>query len=284
MSSRCIFRITLLAAIGLAFATSLSSASVRTKAQQARDASNLRQVVLAFHVYTTSGARVRYNPDTLQDMESILQMFVQAELFDAPVYLTEYDLKYAKSKPPKITGSRNEDGEVIFQPDILNFPIFFSFAVYPDLGGDRPASMTPLLWTRGLHRYESFEEPYGGHVAYLDGHVRYFEGEPGKHDPELERIFGEDSVSSKTVRIVEHEPEEWSKDPVKPLPIRYKEALSTKYSEVGRMLRITCLPALVAAILVGLVPKPSIGKRILDASIAFGIVLIVTLIFFPAFC
>jgi prepilin-type processing-associated H-X9-DG protein len=261
----------------------LSSASVKKKAQQVKMSSNMRQIAVAFSVYTHSGARMRYQPEKYQDIEALLEIFTQVELFDASIFLSPYDLKHARTKAPEIIGYTSETGKIEFVPDILEFPIAYSFAVYPDLA--RPSSMTPLLWTRGLHNYESFDAPYGGHIAYLDGHVTYYSGEPGQHDPELVKIFGAGSEFSKAVRIIEHEPEGWTEEKLTPLPVRIAEATKPNPFALVAAIAGMCAPALIAAFLVGLLPKPTMRERLWSASIAFGIVLIATLIFLPAvFC
>jgi len=234
----------------------------------------MRMVAIAFNTYTTSGARLRYHPEKYEDMASFLKIFTTVDLFEASIFLSPYDLKHTKAEPPKIIGSLSDSGESVFVPDILEFPIAYSFGVYPDL--DRAASKTPLLWTRGLHNYKSFDAPYGGHVAFLDGHVRYFEGQPEQHNPELEEIFGPDSEFSKAIRILEHDPVGWTDKNLAPLPVRYMESLSSWQARKRNPFWIIFAPALIAAFLVGLLPKILFRDRIKSAFVAFCIVLIAT--------
>lgn len=267
-----------------AFTPATSSATVRQKAQQVKAASNMRQVILAFNVYVYSGARVRYAPDSLQSMEDFIRILAEkSDLTYADLFLSYHDSRHFEDRTPAVTGTRDREGNFEFKPGIMEFPIAFSVAVYPEL--PELSTKTPLLWTRDLHNYKNFEEPYSGHIGFLDGHVIYYEGEPGKPNPELEAIFGAESEFSKAIRILTHNPEGWSKKPLAPLPVRYSQATRVTLAQKTMGIAAFCAPALIAAFLVGLLPKPTIGKRILDASIAFGLVLIATLLFVPAvFC
>lgn len=259
-----------------------SAASVRQKAQQAKMASNMRQIAVAFNAYAFSGGRTRYDPENYVDMEALLKVYTEVDFNDASIFLSSYDLKYAKEKAPHVIGYTLDSGQAEFVPDILEFPIAYSFAVYPDLGADRLSTMTPLLWTRGLQNYESFEAPYGGHVAFLDGHVTYYSGEPGKHDPKLVELFGPGSEFSKAVRIIEHEPEGWTEEKPAPLPVRIAESNKPNPFATVVAITATCTPAAIAAFLVALLPKPTIRERLWSALIAFGLVLIATLVLMPA--
>lgn len=258
----------------------LSPATVRMKAHKAKISSDMRMVAIAFNTYIFSGARTRYHPEEYVDMASFLKVFTAVDLFEASIFLSPYDLKHTKADAPKIIGYRSDSGESVFVPDILEFPIAYSFGVYSDL--NRTASTTPLLWTRGLHNYKNFDEPYGGHVAFLDGHVRYFEGQPEQHDPELEKIFGPESEFSKAVRILEHEPEAWTDKDLAPLPVRYRESLPSWQARKKDSLWVLFAPAVIAAFLVGLLPKILFRDRIKSAFVAFCIVLIATLLLFSA--
>lgn len=256
----------------------LSPATVKMTAHKAQISSHMRMVAIAFNTYTISGARIRYHPEHYENMASFLKVFTSVDLFEADIFLSPYDLKHAKAEPPEIIGFRSDSGKSVFVPDILEFPIAYSFGVYPDL--DRPASTTPLLWTRGLHNYKSFGAPYGGHITFLDGHVEYFEGQPGQHDQELEKIFGLDSEFSKAIRILEHDPEGWTDKALAPLPLRYTERLPSWKARRSNTLLVIFVPALFAAFLVGLLPKILFRDRIWSALIAFCIVLIATFILF----
>ena len=249
-------------------------------AHKAKISSDMRSVAVSFATYAYSGGRIKYDPEKYKEMRDLLEMFAKVDLFHASHFLSPYDLKHIDAEPPEEIAYRTESGEIVFLPEILNFPIAYSFAVYPDL--DSPSSTTPLFWTRGLHNYETFKKPYGGHVAFLDGHVMYYGGEPGQHDPELEKIFGPGSEFSRTIRIIEHEPEDWREQNLEPLPVRYTESLPSKHKRVSNSFFILLAPAALAAVLVGLLPKPTIRQRLWSAFVAFGIVLIATLILVTA--
>ncbi|MGB0744966.1 MAG: hypothetical protein ACPGSB_10630 [Opitutales bacterium] len=264
-----------------AFTPSLSSAKVKKKVQQVRAASDMKQIALAFNNYAYYDHRYRYTPNSFQSMEDFIRIMAEkGGLTDAAVFLSYDDAQYFKQKLPKVTGLRNSKGSIEFDQEIMDFPIAFSVAIYPDLNG--PATMTPLLWTRGMHNYKNFDQPYGGHITYMDGHVTYYEGKPGKPHPELDAIFGPGSEFSKAVRILEHEPAGWKDKMLAPLPVRIEEAVRPSPYRHLALLVYPFGPALIAAILVGLLPKPTKRKRILDGCITFGVVLIATLILFPS--
>lgn len=276
------FSILITLVINSTAASGSSLASVRAKAQQAKHAHNLRQVAIATNVYSYSGDWAPQKTDKLESMESLLRAFVSIELFEASIFLNKYDLEHIDADPPRAIGYKSDSGEFVFQPDILSFPIAFSFAVYSDENLKGP--MTPLLWTRGLHKYEEFDQPYGGHVAFLDGHVMYYEGTPGEPNPELTELFGPESEFSKTVLILEHEPQNWAVEKLAPLPVRYAKATAVKYSDLLGILAIVFGPATIAAMLVGILPKPTTRQRLRSASIAFGVVLIATLLLTSTVC
>lgn len=235
---------------------------------------------MAFLNYAYSRGRTSYRPDELQSMEDLIWVLAsKSDLTYAELFINFSDAGYFKRSLPPTTALLLRPGEYEFQPEIMDFPIGFSFAIYPDLKG--PATMTPLLWTRGLQNYETFNAPYSGHVAFLDGHIEYFQGEPGEHDPTLVKLFGRNSEFSKTIRILEHEPENWSTEPLTPLPVRYAKSSQPKPFQTLGVVAAFCSPAVIAAFLVALLPKPTLRQRLWSALIAFGLVLIATLILVP---
>jgi|GEM_PF-3416843 len=67
------------------------------------------------------------------------------------LFFDVYEKLLFEGVPPTVFGYLNGQNEQIFLQEILDFPIGFSFAVYQDPIAN--ASTKPLLWTRGLHRY-----------------------------------------------------------------------------------------------------------------------------------
>ncbi|WP_269526634.1 hypothetical protein [Coraliomargarita parva] len=215
-------------------------------------------------------------------MEAFLYELAQVELFDAVLFHCYPDELNFKARAPEITAYRSDAGKLVFESEILNYPIAYSVAVYPDL--NQPASMTPLLWTRGLHHYASFDRPYAGHIAFLDGHIIHVEGTPGSPDPELSDYFGPNSEFSKAIRILEHEPEGWSEEPLAPLPIRYDAEFSPSFVDKYGFLLFIFGPGLIAGVLVMALPKPSKWQRIRSGLIAFALVFTATLVLSAMTC
>lgn len=244
-----------------------------------RTASDLRTVAVCFATYLMIGESEEYRPDDFREMEDLLCILAQeVELTATSVLINFADAEHIDGRLPETLGAPNESGQIEFQPEILNFPIGISFSVYPDL--DSPVATTPILWTRGLHRFEEFDAPYCGHVAFLDGHVTYFEGKPGEPNEQLQEIFGPESEYSEALRILEHVPPHWKEKGLNPLPVRY--AINREPSALA-VIALIFGPASIAAALVAMLPQIRIRDRIFRASITFAGILILTLILIPAF-
>lgn len=260
-----------------------SEARVRGVAHKSKTASDLRSVILALATHYYSNPNRQYDPAQWRDMESLLIEIAKTEFIQSEALFNDADKAHFDSTPPKWTGRlKNKNDWRTFELDteILNFPIGFNVAVYPNL--DFPTAETPILWTRGLHRYSEFEAYYGGHVAYLDGHVRFFSGGPNGPEPELEELFGPDSIYSQAIHVLEHEPDAWKQLALPPLPIRvetYRPTISVwrQYSEVLKYLGASFLIGLLFAA----APNRTIPQRFLRFFIASGIALIVALILLP---
>lgn len=184
------------------------------------EASNLRSISVGrMTLYSTNIDYRRSN--SYKDMKALLIGFATMDFTDSALFLDTRDLEYVDRSPPPRFAYLNEENEQVFISEILNLPIGFSFAVYEDFPSN--ASTRPLLWTRGLHRYKEFDQPYGGYVAYMDGHVTYYDGFPDTHDSALEHIFSSESGYTDTTKILEHVPDAWKDKGLKPLPVRYAE-------------------------------------------------------------
>ena len=165
--------------------------------------------------------------------------------------LVMFDIPKVVHFHPQTTGTfypQIDKNQQVFIPSILNFPIGVSFAIYDDTFSS--LSTRPLVWTRGLHRYAEFDQNYAGYVAYLDGHVRYFDGRPDSHDQDLVYTFSEASGFSNAIRILEHVPDEWADKKLEPLPIRYTRF--TNITRRGRGINIGYRILMVAPIMLGI--------------------------------
>ena len=242
-----------------------------------RDASNLRSLSICHAIRYDREAE--YKPDSLQTMEDFLRSMAEVDLTDTDIFLNRMDRPYFGTELLPISAYRNNANEVVFDDTILDYPMGFSLAVYPDL--DRPVSTTPILWTRDLERYATFDHAYGGYVAFLDGHVEYLEGVPNEPDPRLEALFGVQGEVSQAVRALRHVPDDFAALGLDPLPVRfYQEQAKTDWRPF-RMLLVILSPGLLAGLLVFLVNKKSGWARWRTAGLAFVIVEIVVLFVMP---
>lgn len=165
--------------------------TVQDRARKATASSNLRQIAIAYQTYTTSGGRPRAVVATdVYDYARILAQY--ADLNDPKIWilgedpraeLVDADLPLVVATPPG--GGAGADWTV--SEGFRQFPV--SFAVANRLSTRAPGSTTPLAWTRGLGSDGTWAAettaPYGvygtegGHIAYADGHVEWFENTRG---------------------------------------------------------------------------------------------------------
>lgn len=259
-----------------------SQACVKSKAQRVLASSNLRQVAIALNTLYFTQARV-YNQTQLVDMQTVLTELARIGFNDSSVILSPLDLDEIEAKPPRAFAHHSkETTQTVFESAIFDFPIAFSMAIYPDPISELPASQTPLLWTRGLHNYESFDSEYGGHVAFLDGHVVYFEGSPKMHDPDLVAVFDPNGTYGKAIRVLEHEPTLWSDSSIQPLPVRYSKQVNPPYRharQVAYALTFPLILGLAAACFPG-----TIKKRLWNALVTATVTGILQALLIPAIC
>lgn len=239
---------------------------------------NLRSLSIG-HAIRFAEDRRHYDPDTMSSMKGFLYSMAVVDFTDTGIILNDKDRFHFKSEPPAIFAYRNDANELIFDDRILDYPMGFSIAVYPDMA--RSTSMTPILWTRDLDRYASFDQPYGGHVAFLDGHVEFLAGVPNEPNPRLEALFGPQGESSHALRILRHVPEGFAALELAPLPVRYHQELSKPDWRRLRMGLVVLSPGLLAGLLVFLVSKRSGWARLRTAGLAFVIVQIAVVVLIP---
>ena len=217
-------------------------------------------------------------------MQRFLSEMAQVGVNDSLLILNRLDLEQIDSKAPRSFAFIKENPqEVTFIPEILDFPIGFSLAVYPYPITELPMSRTPLLWTRGLQNYEDFEGEYGGHVAYLDGHVEYFSGSPNNHDPDLVELFSSEGIYGKAIRILEHEPDAWKALATLPLPMRFHEDRYPRFQTTKRLLTFLAAPSIIFALFFFWVWKEK-ENRLVNALIVAGLVLFAEALLIPTVC
>lgn len=146
-------------------------------AKRSLAANNLRQIALAYMLHTTT----ENEPIRAKDLYEWTQCF--AEVTD----LNDAHLWYVKEDPLLQSISDDLPGLVLLppsfkqerklNPDFAKTPL--SLCVASNLPLDANPSTTPLAWTRGLQKNGKWaaNSPYkgkGGHIVFLDGHVKWF--------------------------------------------------------------------------------------------------------------
>ena len=176
---------------------------VRDIANKAKSANNMRSIAISYATYSTSGGRVRtlskskLEADTdisYSGVAGVAQFLAKhSSLNDASIWIIGSDPLVANyaSEIPAIVGFRDEDNIFKTAPNWKqDAPVGYDFAV--GVSGNAPTSTTPLLWTRGLKVSGDGagtwgrNSPWGlgGHIAYLDGHVQFY-NEIGTEDGQL---------------------------------------------------------------------------------------------------
>ena len=192
--------LTVIAIIGILAAILIPAVGkVREVANKSKSSSNMRSIAVSYATYSTSGGRVRtltearMNADddiTLSEVAGVAQFLAkQCDLTDASIWVIGSDPAVAAYGQllPAIVGYR--DGDNKFQTSdewTANVPVGYDFAV--SISGNAPTTTTPLLWTRALNTNGTWgkDSPWGlgGHIAYLDGHVSFYQ-ELGVEDGQL---------------------------------------------------------------------------------------------------
>lgn len=176
---------------------------VRDVANKAKSANNMRSIAISYATYSTSGGRVRTLSKSKMEADAdithtgvagVAQFLAKhASLSDASIWIIGSDPLVAEyaSEVPAIVGFRDEDNIFKTAPSWKqDAPVGYDFAT--GVSGNAPTSTTPLLWTRGLRLSGAGagtwgkDSPWGlgGHIAYLDGHVKFY-NEIGPEDGQL---------------------------------------------------------------------------------------------------
>ena len=151
-----------------------------TKARRAKAASHLRQIALAHATYTydDSGSFRQINVNDLGQWAVILAE--HTGLNDPQLWVVSDDPKVSASTAtkPRVVATHTGDSWALAS-DFAAFPK--SFAVASGVPANAPASTTPIAWTRGLKADGTWDAEkgvygaQGGHIAFLDGHVQWFQ-------------------------------------------------------------------------------------------------------------
>ncbi len=192
--------LTVIAIIGILAAILIPAVGkVREVANKSKSSSNMRSIAVSYATYSTSGGRVRTltaakmtndSDVTLSDVAGVAQFLAkQVDLTDASIWIIGSDPAVAaySGTLPAIVGYR--DSSNAFQTAtewVQSVPVGYDFAI--GISGNAPTSTTPLLWTRALTTSGTWGQnsPWGlgGHIAFLDGHVSFY-NELGTEDGQL---------------------------------------------------------------------------------------------------
>ena len=176
--------LTVIAIIGILAAILIPAVGkVRETANKIKSASNIRSIALAYATYSTSGGRVRVLKSTsLADntIHGVAEFLAkQSGLEDASIWMIPTDEEYVNYNGtiPSLIGFRNDDNVFELSTDWgKNEPLAYAFALRA--GGSNSVTTTPVTWTRGLEETGIWgpDSPWGGggHIAYLDAHVTYY--------------------------------------------------------------------------------------------------------------
>lgn len=182
--------LTVIAIIGILAAIIIPGVGqVQKMAKRASAQNNAKQIATAYVTFASSGGRTRkitkagtgssgaLAAGSVAEWAGILAK--RAGLNNAEVWYIGPDPAlsgYNTSDLPKVV-LNNEDRLV---PDFESKDPPKGWAVAVNLPGNADGSTTPLVWTRGLKsdgfwKEDSPWEGDGGHIAFLDGHVEWYE-------------------------------------------------------------------------------------------------------------
>jgi prepilin-type N-terminal cleavage/methylation domain-containing protein/prepilin-type processing-associated H-X9-DG protein len=178
--------LTVIAIIGILASVLIPTiGSVLEKAKKQASSANAASIAKTYFGYSTASTprNVRkgksYSASNSTYATSVTEfaavMANKGQLNDAPLWFIAADDLLAGLELPKtiIDNKKNITKEFRgIKPK--------SWAVVASLSTNAPVSSTPLLWTRGLGTDGTWapNSPWkgtGGHIAFLDGHVEYFE-------------------------------------------------------------------------------------------------------------
>jgi prepilin-type processing-associated H-X9-DG protein len=157
-----------------------SSHVVLDIARKSVSSSNLAQMAKAHSAYIGSTADGRILPakpgDTAHTAAVVLASHVDF-INDASFWFIKSDPALAgKALPKTVLLGDPKDG--VLNPDFARLTLAYVFVANIPL--DAPNETTPIAWTRGLQPGGTWskDSPWqgkGGHIAFLDGHVEWFD-------------------------------------------------------------------------------------------------------------
>jgi len=140
---------------------------------------NLGQIAKSNLLYSFSGNNTRaltvQSGDTAHEAAYILARDVQFN--DAVVWFIKSDPRLEGKTPPK-TVLLGDPSKGVPNPEFAKLPLSVVFVA--NLPSNAPHTTTPIAWTRDLQSdgtwaHDSPWKGEGGHIAYLDGHVEWYD-------------------------------------------------------------------------------------------------------------
>lgn len=139
------------------------------KARRTKAANNLRQVAIA---YASTQIDDSFNTVQTKSYHTFIRkLSEQTHLNDPRIWI--------QSDDPKVIKRQETIPASLYDSKLEEFPISISVASF--IPPHAPASTTPIAWTRGLlpNGYWDAENGVygikGGFIAFLDGHVQWFD-------------------------------------------------------------------------------------------------------------
>ncbi len=178
--------LTVIAIIGILAAILIPAVGkVREVANKSTSASDMRSIALAYATYSQAGGRTRVlnenrlaaksYPKTVQGVAQFLGD--ETDLNDASIWRIGVDPDVIATEPnPPTVGFRAADGTYTPDTEFTSSSVSYDFII--GVGGNDPTTTTPLLFTRGLSTDGQWDNstPWGrgGHIAFLDAHVTFY--------------------------------------------------------------------------------------------------------------
>jgi len=178
--------LTVIAIIGILAAILIPAVGkVREVANKSTSASDMRSIALSYATYSQSGGRTRVlnenrlaakgYPKTVQGVAQFLGD--EADLNDATIWRIGVDPDVIANEPnPPTVGFRAADGTYTVNTEFTGSPVSYDYIL--GVGGNDPTTTTPLLMTRGISTDGKWDNstPWGrgGHIAFLDAHVTFY--------------------------------------------------------------------------------------------------------------
>ncbi|ADE55786.1 pilus assembly FimT family protein [Coraliomargarita akajimensis] len=204
--------LTVIAIIGILAAILIPTVgAVRQKASMITSSSNLKQIAIGYNSFSNSGTRTRviksegtgnFSASTPEKWAEVVSKY--GDLNDATVYfISSADDVTLLDEIPKII----LDTESAPVQAWTNATQAISYAMGTNISPNAGASTTPLIWTKGLDETTGEWAPdspwlgKGGHIAFLDGHVEYFEdllGDDGTSGALIDPTSGSPTKNIKT--------------------------------------------------------------------------------------